>query len=230
MRVGYTQIRELAPDELALVPGEERDREFGSEQRRQQYLCGRSLLRLMLQECTGRPAASIELAMLEHGKPVCVDGPAVGITHTGDTVACGIADRGELGIDLEIVNERRDTTKVARKFYSSEEADWLDTQPRDRFFMLWVLKEAYVKAKGQSIFGSVNRLRCKVVPPSIEPSDHCEPFRDLCLYAAGDAYLALVTTEASLRDVSVERWESGGSTLQADAKFKLTASSYDYAN
>jgi len=228
--VGYTQIRELAPGELALVPEDERNREFGSEQRRQQYLCGRSLLRLMLQVRTGRPAASIELATTERGKPVCVDGPAVSITHTGNTVACGIADRGELGIDLEIVNERRDTSKVARKFFSGEEADWLETQPQDRFTMLWVLKEAYVKAKGQSIFGSVNRLRCKVVPPQIEPSDECEPFRDLCLYAAGDCYLALVTTEASLRDVTVERWEPGGDTLQDDIQFQLTASSYDYAN
>ena len=230
MRVGYTQIRELAPDELALVPEDERKREFGSEQRRQQYLCGRSLLRLMLQERTGKPAASIELTTTEHGKPVCVDGPAVGITHTGNTVACGIADHGELGIDLEIVNERRDTSRVARKFYSSEEADWLETQPLDRFYMLWVLKEAYVKAMGQSIFGSVNRLRCKVVPPLIEPGIECEPFRDLCLYAAGDCYLALVTTEASLRGATVERWESGSDKLQVDTQFQLIASSYDYAN
>lgn len=230
MRVGYTQIRELAPRDLALIPADERNREFASERRREQYLCGRSLLRLMLQERTGRPASSIELATTEHGKPICIDGPAVSITHTDKTVACGIADSGELGIDLELVNQRRHTSKVARKFFSGEEADWLETQPRDRFYMLWVLKEAYVKAKGQSIFGSVNCLRCKVVPPLIEPSDASESFRDLCLYTAGDCFLGLVTTDASLRGAVVERWERGSHTLQGDGKFQLTASSFDHVN
>ena len=230
MLVGHTILHDPTPSELALVPSNECDREFGSSKRRQQFLCGRSLVRGMLEDWTGKPAASHELTLTDDGKPVCVDGPAVSITHAGDRVACSIAAPGDVGIDLEMTDERRDLSKIAKKFFSVEESDWLDGQPQDRFFMLWTLKEAYVKAIGRSIFGSINRLRCKVTPPDIEVIGVCDRMRELCLYMTGGGFLAIATTEDSLSDVTIRCWDAKAGQLIENNDFCLLATSGDLAD
>ncbi len=227
--VGYTKARDLTANELALVPDEEKNRTFGSSKRRQQFLCGRSLLRLMLQDRTGKPAASHRLTTTADGKPVCLDGPAVSITHSGERVACGLAEGSDIGIDLEVVDEDRDMHKVAKKFFSAEEFEWLDAQPKNRFFMLWVLKEAYVKALGQSIFGGLNKLRCKVLPPKIVAIGNDEHAGRLRLYGTEDSFLALATTAGSLGAVTFHRWEPGAERLLASNEFHLTATTADCA-
>lgn len=221
--VGHTDLHELTQSELALIPGVERDREFGSARRRQQYLCGRSLLRRMLQNQTGEPAISHQLTTTGSGKPVCIDGPAISITHTGDRVACGVAEDGDIGIDLELMTERRDISRIARKFFSDEESTWLETQTKDRFIMLWVLKEAYVKAVGRSIFGGINRLRCKVEPPYIYTISMADQMRDLCLYVADDSLLAIATTEASLATIEFERWDTDTGKQTSSNEYHLLA-------
>jgi len=179
----------------------------------------------MLQDRTGAPAASHKLLISKDGKPECMDGPAISITHAGDRVACSIADSGAIGIDLEVVAERRNPKKLANKFFSKEESGWLSTQPVDRFFMLWVLKEAYVKAIGCSIFGGINRLRCRVSPPEIDVLGVNDQMRDLCLFAAGEVFLALATTKDSLAEVAIRRWDFSADQFVVDDEFSLLATS-----
>jgi len=231
VKAAYTNIRELTPSERELIPGHElaHQETFTAERRQQEYLCGRALLRLMLEHWTGRPAKSHRLSKAESGKPICIDGPAVSITHSGGLVACAIAESGDIGIDLEAVNPRRNIAKVARKFYSENEANWLETQAADRFFMLWVLKEAYVKAMGRSIFGGINGLCCKVEPPRIDVIDASDGFRELGLYNCDDMFLGLATTQAALGDIKIGRWDPVGEIESANNKFKLMATTYDIA-
>ena len=229
MTVGYSQLHDLTSPELARLPVAERNREFGSDKRRQEFMCGRSLLRRMLQDKTGIAAIDHELMISKDGKPECVSGPAISITHAGDRVACSIADSGAVGIDLEVVAARRDPRRLANKFFSAEESGWLETQPVGHFFMLWVLKEAYVKAIGRSIFGSINRLRCRVSPPDIEVLGMDDPMRSLCLFSAGEEYLALASTSDSLSDVAISRWDFDTDQFQANDEFSLLATSGELA-
>ena len=227
--MAYTSIRELTPSELELVSQHElaHQETFTSARRQQEYLCGRALLRLMLEHWTGVPAKSHRFAKTESGKPLCVDGPAVSITHSSGIVACAIADSGDIGIDLEAVNPRRNVSAVAKKFYSQKEASWLETQSADRFFMLWVLKEAYVKSMGHSIFGGINGLTCKVRPPHIEVINASDSFRELGLYQCDDMFLGLVTTQASLGDVKIGRWNPAGEIESVCNEFELMATTYN---
>jgi 4'-phosphopantetheinyl transferase len=227
--VGHSIVHDPTASELALLPADEREREFGSGKRRQQFLCARSLLRRMLQDWTGAPAASHQLTTTAEGKPVCLDGPAISITHSGDRIACSIAGSGAIGVDVEVTDDRRDTLKLARKFFSAEESNWLDTQPQDRFLMLWVLKEAYVKAIGRSIFGGINRLVCKVVPPDIDVIGMNDPMRQVSLYKTADGFLALAATTVSLADVSIKYWDSNAGELVVSENVRLLAMSEDLA-
>lgn len=232
VKVAYTSIRELMPAERELVSEHELTHQetFTSPRRQQEYLCGRALLRLMLEYWTGEPAKSHRFAKTESGKPVCVDGPAVSITHSRDLVACAVADLGDIGIDLEAFNPRRNVSAVAQKFYSQKEASWLETQAADRFFMLWVLKEAYVKSMGRSIFGGINGLTCKVLPPRIEVINASDGFRELGLYQCDDMFLGLATTQASLGDVKIGRWNPAGEIESAGNEFSLLATTYASQN
>ena len=91
--------------------------------------------------------------------------------------------------------------------------------------MLWVLKEAYVKAIGRSIFGSINRLRCRVLPPDIEVLGMEDQVRDLCLFSADESFLALASTRDSLSDIEIYKWDSGADQFVANDEFSLLATS-----
>ena len=121
-------------------------------------------------------------------------------------MACAITGSGDIGIDLELPDKRRRTTDIARGYFSGEEARWLRTQPADRFYMMWVLKEAYLKLIGHGL-SSLNRLCCTVLPPRIEAKIGNDSIGGLCLYALGEAFLALASRRTSLQEVRFERWD-----------------------
>jgi 4'-phosphopantetheinyl transferase len=144
----------------------------------------------------------------ENGKPFCQSGPPLSITHAGGKVACCVAGSGDVGIDLEPVSDRASTAKIAERFFCAAEIDWLREQPMDRFFMLWVLKEAYVKAVGDSIFKGIGRLCCRVEPPRVEVFENLDDVQSLCLFRLDDSYLSVAATKEPLAGVTVQRWDA----------------------
>ncbi len=228
--VTYTTLRELTSAELALITPEELQRvtEIRAQRRRQEYMCGRALLRNTLERWTGEPAISHRLTTTERGKPVCIDGPALSVTHSGNLVACAVTDCGDIGIDLEVPKRRRRTTDIARSYFSSEEACWLATQPADRFPMLWVLKEACLKSIGLGL-GGLDRFCFKVLPPKIEATIKDDSIQSIGLYAMGEALLALATRHFSLQEVKFEFWGPGAMGPVPDSGFRPIAKTNDVA-
>ena len=51
---------------------------------------------------------------------------------------------GDVGIDVEYVDENRDVERLAMEYFSPGENEWLRGQSNNSFFMLWVLKEAWL--------------------------------------------------------------------------------------
>jgi 4'-phosphopantetheinyl transferase len=226
----HTRLRDLTVAERACISSSELGRlgRIGASRREQEYLCGRSLLRHALERFTGIPARSHQLARTDEGKPICLDGPAISLTHSGDLVACAVAESGEIGIDIEIPDRRRRTTDIADRYFSKEEAAWLEIQGEDRFYMLWVLKEAYLKALGCGLRG-LDYLRCKVEPPRIEVSVTDDSLRALSLYGFGDAFLALAARHIPLKSVSFERWKSASQGPAPCNNFQLIAMENNFA-
>ena len=222
--VASTELRDLAPEELALLSQEDIEREFTSDYRRRQFRCGRALVRLLLQQRTGAEAASHRIDVEEGGKPVCPDGPAISIAHTGASVVALVAGPGRAGVDIEHVDQERDVSGIARRFYSDEERHWIDAGSIDRFYMLWVLKEAFVKAHGRSIFGGLEKLRCTVEPPKIHARAEEGGFAGLGLYRNGDLLLALATTESPIGHASFRTWQPGAVALADTSRFEFLAS------
>ena len=223
IQVAYARIRELTPIELARLPADEREREFENGDRRRQFFCGRWLLRTMLERRGHQLAARRDVNMAEHGKPFINGGPPFSIAHAGDLVACCTADSGDVGIDLEFTDSERNIEGVAKRYFSADEVEWLAAQPEDRFFMLWVLKESWVKALGLSIFGNMDEPRFRVDPPEIAATHDEGRARNQVLFGLDNAYFAIAASDRLPNDIVVERWEDTTDSFVTDDKAQLVA-------
>jgi len=179
--------------------------------RRSEYLAGRALLRYALARHTGMDATSLTIRVTADGKPECVDGPAVSVSHSGDLVCCAVAERGGVGVDVETGQRRTSVTAIAERYFTAAEARWLATDPELRFRMLWVLKEAYLKALGVGLPGGIGTLECRIEPPAIVAQvarGGAAP--QLMLWAGNACHLGVAAVGDSKCEVGVERWAPNG--------------------
>lgn len=190
----------IPPDEIARADA------YKTAHRREQFLLSRALLRTLLERQTGNSASSFAFRTNEHGKPFCIDGPAIGISHSRDIVACAVCEDGDIGIDLEFPGRHRNISGIANRFFATAESEWLAEQPDDRFYMLWVLKEAWLKSIGTGIAGGLDRLSCSVSPPAINAKVTNGELEALRLFEVQQGFLGVATTRAPLDELEVLRW------------------------
>ena len=92
----------------------------------------------------------LEISCGEGGKPALTSGPEFSLSHSGERVLCALSDQ-TVGADLQQLRPYNPT--LARRFFSGEEATWLEEQREQdlAFSLLWSLKESYVKFLGSGI-------------------------------------------------------------------------------
>jgi 4'-phosphopantetheinyl transferase len=144
---------------LAMLDAREIERynRFASEDAARQFLAGRALTRAALSRYTGVPAGNWRFAANSHGR-LSVDEPyrhrdlVFNLSHCSGLAVLAVARSAEIGIDAEAVDRSVDIEGVGRSVFTQPEADWVLRSrglERDRFFDLWTLKEAYIKARGR---------------------------------------------------------------------------------
>jgi 4'-phosphopantetheinyl transferase len=116
------------------------------------YLAAHALVRLVLGESVGAPAADLVFDRTcrcgeQHGKPVLPGGPGFSLTHAGDLVGVAVHPGGPVGLDVEQVRELADLTAMAEHVRSPRET----VTDADAFFALWTRKEALLKAVGTGL-------------------------------------------------------------------------------
>lgn len=145
---------------LSVLSASERERHgrFRFDTDRDTYLVAHALVRKGLAAISGAPAHAFELMSGEHGRPE-ISGPAAqrglrfNLSHTRGHVACGFTRGADVGVDIETAERTVDLWPVAERVFSELERAGLRALPpseqRARFFELWTLKEAYIKATGK---------------------------------------------------------------------------------
>lgn len=89
----------------------------------------------------------------DKGKPYFENIPIeFSLTHSGKLWMCMFSDK-PCGLDLQIMKEC-DHVKIAERYYSEEEIEYVNTHGIDGFYKIWVRKEAYAKMTGDGIFGA----------------------------------------------------------------------------
>ncbi len=157
VRLYYALTADVGDRELAALPRADLERvpRAALAARRTQQLVGRALLRAALEDVTGRRAGELEIRTTPRGKPECVAGPSVSVSHSGPWAACAIAVEGSVGVDVQSAVPGRRVESIAREYFARAESDWIEADPERRFYMLWVLKEAYLKALGLGLAGGL---------------------------------------------------------------------------
>lgn len=91
------------------------------------------------------------------------------LSHTAEMVILAISLESNIGVDVEDVRRNVDILKLAENFFSLSEFNQLNDLPKakqgDRFFDLWTLKEAYIKACGMGLSIPLNQF-CYSFPES----------------------------------------------------------------
>jgi len=147
---------------LALLSSDERERHsrFLFEKDRRIFLLAHAMARLAVARYTGSDPASLEFEVNTYGKPhlrPCAGAPCPGfnLSHTHGMVALAISHEPDIGVDVEDTARTGDWAHLAGNVFTAEEQAGLwrlppeDRQPR--FYELWTLKEAYIKARGMGL-------------------------------------------------------------------------------
>lgn len=156
----------IAPEALALraaswLAPAERDRleRIRIEDARTQFAVAHVLLRGLLSRYAGVGPADWVFAAGPHGRPE-IAAPLewagrlrFNLSHTRGLVACGLARERDIGVDVERSGRAAHVLGVARRFFAPAEVDAVlaaveEPERRRRFFEIWTLKEAYIKARG----------------------------------------------------------------------------------
>ena len=111
------------------------------------WIVARAALRIILAGRLGVHPGDVEFASSEHGKPE-IPGSALrfNLSHSGDLAVIALAERAEVGIDIERTSRR--SRAVERTLTLAERAalNGGDRQPSS--LRIWCRKEALAKAGG----------------------------------------------------------------------------------
>ena len=130
---------------------------------KKQLLMGRYLTRTVLSWYSGFSAGDWRFENNEYGKPFIASDLLKGmaeplffnLSHSKNKLVLAIARHELLGVDIEYGLKLRRVEKLAKRYFSISEIDDFGVLAKDqmqkKFYDLWSLKEAYIKACGMGL-------------------------------------------------------------------------------
>lgn len=157
---------------------------FHFKKHRHQYLITRAMVRSVLSlYIESVPPEGWKFGRNNYGKPYVSNSPLpvdlkFNLSHTEKMVALAVTAGNNVGIDAEHLLRRRDDLGIAKNYFSEIEFQNLFSLPaqhqNQRFFDLWTLKEAYIKACGMGLSTPLNRFTFSFSKPG-EVQIHFSP-------------------------------------------------------
>ncbi|KNE75179.1 4-phosphopantetheinyl transferase (plasmid) [Candidatus Burkholderia crenata] len=140
---------------------------FRFQRDRMRYIVTRCAIRSVLSRYTDHPPAAWSFMADAFGRPCLVKnesaitGLTFNITHTSLMIVIALSRSDTVGVDAES-RERSAPSEVAERFFAASENNALSQltfeQAAFRFFELWTLKEAYLKAIGVGLSVELNSI------------------------------------------------------------------------
>ncbi len=153
---------QLSADEMS------RYERFRFDKDKKQFLVSHALVRSVLANYVEIAPKDLQFTCLESGKPQAVneDGECLPIkfnlSHSGKYAAIIVTNDIDCGIDIEKIDPNRSIMDIAENYFSCSEV--IDLQSKDgieqkkRFYTYWTLKEAYIKARGETLGSALNKV------------------------------------------------------------------------
>jgi phosphopantetheine--protein transferase-like protein len=163
----YTDDSVVSSEELEIcLSGHEKEQAVALHDpaEHRHFIARRSFQRLFLSDILAldKPPAMIAIVHQRDTRPVCLDAPHLHLSFSssGNTfIACASA-HGAAGIDIERRRVIANVSALAKRFFTSHEADALAALPLAeqnlQFLYYWTAKEAALKAIGKGIVFGLN--------------------------------------------------------------------------
>ncbi len=92
------------------------------------------------------------------GKPFLKDRSLkFNLSHSGEYALLAVSKREDVGVDLQKKRDDADAERLARRFFSARERDWVGSD-LEKFYVLWTRKEAALKALGEGLRIGLDRV------------------------------------------------------------------------
>ncbi len=100
---------------------------------------------------------SSEILRAPKGKPYFKELPLdFSVSHTGSLWVCAM-DTRPVGIDVQAFRKCR-YAKIAKRYYTSDEQEYVSAMGEAGFFRIWTRKEAYAKYTGEGLTNDMKKF------------------------------------------------------------------------
>jgi 4'-phosphopantetheinyl transferase len=145
----------LSTDEIV------RASKFRFAQHKSRFIAARGILRQLLGKYLQVSPSNVTLTYSDRGKPQLPHNSPLqfNLSHSQEYGLFGFTLNYLIGVDLEYQRVMPDALNIAQRFFSVREFKMLEEMPQEQqarlFFQLWTAKEAYLKAIGTGLSGSL---------------------------------------------------------------------------
>jgi len=183
---------------------------------RNTYITSHVAVREIIAKHLDIPAHAVELLIDEHGKPYIQGSKPLffNLSHTGQYALLGLSRHCAIGIDIETIDQQRNCLAIAKRFFSTNEYDWLRRKNPEalmtRFHQLWCHKEAYLKAKGTGLRGGLSSftLSEKDLFDTININDDDNHAWYLSSIDVPSLYQAALAVDCSNSRIDIRYWQA----------------------
>lgn len=209
----------LSADEL------ERARRFHFEKDQNRFITARAILRKILGKYLGKNPCDLRFEYTAKGKPILAspyDSATISfnLSHSNAFALYAITLNRNIGVDIEYMTENIAIWEIARRFFSPAEISSLERIHKDKvhelFFQYWTRKEAFLKARGEGISFSMEKIDVSsingtILSPITLAGDETETTRwyvqDLF---PGCGYAAAIAVEGAGCNLAFSHYEVNG--------------------
>lgn len=186
--------RELTAEDLPACD-RERAQRILHPMERARHITARHALRSILGRLLQQAPEDLLLTESDLGKPHLANHELhFSVSHSQDWIMLAFA-QSPLGVDVQHKKTLPHMQLLAKRFFSADEQAYMGDH-HDRFFQIWTLKEAYLKATGEGIRRELSRF--SVVTPSgqvaLQDPDAQTPWNLHQLPDIGDCAASLACT------------------------------------
>jgi 4'-phosphopantetheinyl transferase len=121
------------------------------------YVQAHARMRRILGGLLGLPAAGLEFALGDRGKPLLPDHPHLhfNLSHSGSLMALAVTEAGPVGVDVERIDTTHRLDDLVDRYFAPAEGEAFLALPPERrpeaFFEIWTRKEAFIKVTGEGL-------------------------------------------------------------------------------
>jgi len=187
------------------------------EDKRQQYIITRGVLRQRLSLVTNIKSEDFVFKLLKHGKPVLNNDArftdiTFNVSHSNDLALIAVAKNQNIGIDIEKINRESNYQALMTRFFSkAEQAEFQTIQEATMaraFCACWTRKEAFIKAVGDGVSYGLNSFDVTVDPDKQTPEINLHKLSEETWSAVNlpinDEYMACLVSDRA--NPSVRCW------------------------